>query len=187
MIKKILKFSVLVICLLFSNAFSAQNPGAPDGGLGPMNPTEPCGVKQTQNYINNDVQYDISFNAKENILYKVRDDIFYSSIKGKRYIEHYYYISKVEKKFKILKLNSLKKIINLMPLIYSSYEKYINPNYAGVIIDAKTKEQFIDVLNIYLSLSDDSKYKAVILELKNDLKLVEKMNKSEIKKFMEND
>lgn len=125
-----------------------------------------------------------NFTPEDNILYDIRDNFLRKSTKGYRYIGEYYYCGNTVKDYSGLTISDINSVIDLMPHIYSSYEKMQDSSYQGIIIDNTTSNKLINVLNIYKSLSNDTDYNSIIDDLKNDVIYVEGKNKSQINNFM---
>lgn len=191
--KKIL-FGILLIALYIANINcinSQENP--------PIYPNTNCGVTQTSDHSNNQSSSGGGsnnggggpipriFTPKLSTLYDVRDKCLKNSVKGRRYIEEYYYFSDVKKDFWQFSLEDMGNVIDIMPSIYEAYDNFINPKFSGVILSENFAKDLISVLKSYKPLSEDSRYNSIIDKLIIDVNSVTNMNKSQVIEFMNED
>lgn len=126
----------------------------------------------------------IAFLTNDEILYSIRDKTLNSTVKGKKYVEDYYYISNVEKDYSKLETATLLEMVRVMSSIYSANDNYNNSTFKGIIIDTETGSSIMNVLKNYKLLSSDSKYLLIIDNLISDLKFITNREKTEVLSFM---
>ncbi len=126
----------------------------------------------------------ISYVPNNDLLYDIRDKFLDSSVRGKRYIEEYYYVSTTKKDYSALKFSTLTDIVSLMPSIESAFEKVNNNSYSGIIVDSKMSGFLTNILLDFKSLSSDSKYTSIVDNLLTDLKAVTNKDKKVVLDFM---
>lgn len=121
--------------------------------------------------------------AQKDILYSIRDNILLKYPVGIRYVNEYYFTSRVSKDYSQFSINNFVDVIELMPYIYEAREKFIDPGYSGVIISSTFSNKLINVLEAYKRLSDDQTYKSIIDSFIFDVNTLK--NKNSVIEFME--
>lgn len=126
------------------------------------------------------------FAPKNDVLYGIRDKALAPTVKGKAYIEQYYFLGSIDKDFTRLSLKSLMSVINIMPSIYEAYDNYMDLKYTGVIVSEQLKDDLVEVLQAYKDLSDNKDYKTTIDGLIKDVQIVANMKKVQVNEFLNN-
>jgi hypothetical protein len=177
--KNLKKIAFYTITILFTITMQAQNKTNRVAGTS-VGPTE-CAKAGVDSEIKTRL---LDFVPNNNILYDMRDKFLNLTIRGKRYIDEYYYVSSTKKDYSSLKTSTLLDIISLMPLIEVAYEKVTNVKYSGTIVDDKTSSLLTNVFTDFKSLSVDTKYLSIINNLQIDLKFVTNKDKKTLIDFM---
>lgn len=107
-------------------------------------------------------------------LYAIRDDVLSLSIKGKKYIDDYYYCSMLfDKESVSLEIDWAIEIVGLIQtdFLYTLSEFYSSKNDFVVLIPDSIKDKLHSILEKSKSISNDERFQSIITNLENDVDL----------------
>jgi hypothetical protein len=99
-----------------------------------------------------------------------RDDVLSKTRKGNIYIDYYYKISKIATLNSAVSSDNLLEHINFAHKIYQTAQKFQEDSSNEIIIDEDTKNEFLNFIKYYKTLSNNKEYQQILSDLENDFK-----------------
>jgi len=149
-------------CVPYSNSGACDNNGNcyQDTGDGTCLASD-LNVKSTRAKIKGlDIDFAHSF----------RDDVLSKTRKGNIYIDYYYKISRIATLNSAVSSDNLLEHINFAHKIYQTAQKFQEDSSNEIIIDEGTKNEFLNFIKYYKTLSNNKEYQQILSDLENDFK-----------------
>ena len=99
-----------------------------------------------------------------------RDDVLSKTRKGNIYIDYYYKISRIATLNSAVSSDNLLEHINFAHKIYQTAQKFQEDSSNEIIIDEGTKNEFLNFIKYYKTLSNNKEYQQILSDLENDFK-----------------